>query len=338
MSTTHSSEIAPLAVFARFKDSNHRVSDVGLSARQLHVLSHRSGGPVERLVKAADEVLRNQFSKVEIPVAYVGIGWGRRALAFEKSALRRGDFVESEHPRVPKGNPEGGDFAPKNEASLATSEAIPAEPEATLLRPSDPKAKLTSNLGEAVEKRVLRRGAKTFLRTLLRIPGAAAADIIPAVGEAYDIEQTIEAVRDIKLLHAEITVARDYAKAGAQEVDALRVSQIDEGFSSSNAFAKDSAANDWMEKRFGAAGDGYQYHHIVEQGGANETAFTAEQLHSTENMIRVPTILHEEISAAYSAKSETDTTKTVREALRGKSFEEQRAEGIKIMRKLGIIK
>ncbi len=140
------------------------------------------------------------------------------------------------------------------------------------------------------------------------------------------------------LLHAEITVARDYAKAGAQEVDALRVSQIDEGFSSSGAFAKDADANDWMEKRFGAAGDGYQYHHIVEQGGANETAFTAEQLHSTENMIRVPTILHEEISAAYSAKSETDTTKTVRETLRGKSFEEQRAEGIKIMQKLGIIK
>jgi hypothetical protein len=96
INSSDSSEISPLAVFARFEDRNHCVSDVGLSARQLYILSHRSGGSIEQLVKAADEVLRNQFSKVDMPVAYVGIGWGRRTLAVGKSDLRRGDFIESE--------------------------------------------------------------------------------------------------------------------------------------------------------------------------------------------------------------------------------------------------
>jgi len=35
---------------------------------------------------------------------------------------------------------------------------------------------------------------------------------------------------------------------------------------------------DLLEKRFGSAGDGYQYHHIVTQGGANAGNILAEQL------------------------------------------------------------
>ena len=78
-------------------------------------------------------------------------------------------------------------------------------------------------------------------------------------------------------------------------LEELRVSDEEQGFSSARAFRKTTTA-----KYYGPAGEGYDYHHIVEQGGANADNIPAEQLHSTENMIRMPRLLHEEIISAYS--------------------------------------
>ena len=44
---------------------------------------------------------------------------------------------------------------------------------------------------------------------------------------------------------------------------------------------------------FGAAGAGSQYHHIVTQGGLNAKKIPAELLQNTDNIVRLPTLLHE---------------------------------------------
>jgi hypothetical protein len=54
-----------------------------------------------------------------------------------------------------------------------------------------------------------------------------------------------------------------------------------------------------LSKRFGPAGDGYQYHHIVTQGGQNATKIPAAQLQNTDNIVRLPTLIHEAVTAEY---------------------------------------
>lgn len=91
-----------------------------------------------------------------------------------------------------------------------------------------------------------------------------------------------------------------------------------------------------LTKRFGPAGDGYEYHHIVTQGGANKDNIPPEQLQNTENVIRIPTILHEAINEEYSQKKE-GTNMTVYEWIQTQPYDVQREEGLKILRRLHII-
>ena len=119
-------------------------------------------------------------------------------------------------------------------------------------------------------------------------------------------------------------------------LDELRVSPACESFPSYDAFYKNLSIEELLLKRFGRAGDGYQYHHIVEQGSAN-SQFSAPELQSTDNIIRLPTLLHEAINSRYYEDAETAPHLSIREWLRTKSFDDQRNEGIRIMRELGII-
>ena len=64
-------------------------------------------------------------------------------------------------------------------------------------------------------------------------------------------------------------------------------------------FLKVGASPDYMEKRFGGAGAGFQYHHIVTQGGVNTDIIPPEQLQNTDNIIILPTLLHEEVNDEY---------------------------------------
>ncbi|MRW82625.1 type IV secretion protein Rhs [Pseudoduganella sp. FT26W] len=73
-------------------------------------------------------------------------------------------------------------------------------------------------------------------------------------------------------------------------------------------------------------------HHIVEQCQAysHRSSFTAEQLNSTNNLIRIDTATHDKISSYYSSKLQ-GTNITVRDWLNGRSFEEQFKFGIDVI-------
>nr|WP_257463327.1 hypothetical protein [Archangium lipolyticum] len=87
----------------------------------------------------------------------------------------------------------------------------------------------------------------------------------------------------------------------------------------------------------GPAGDGNQWHHIVEQRKVNVDRFGPEAIHNTENVIAVEKARHDAISAYYSSKSRDTGNMVVREWLRTKSYEEQRAFGLDILRQFGVL-
>jgi hypothetical protein len=92
-----------------------------------------------------------------------------------------------------------------------------------------------------------------------------------------------------------------------------------------------------FKRAMGSAGEGKNWHHVVEQHAGNVKRFGAEALHNTENVIKVETAVHTEISAFYSSSQPELGGMVVREWLRTQSYEQQRAYGLEILRRFGVI-
>ncbi len=84
-----------------------------------------------------------------------------------------------------------------------------------------------------------------------------------------------------------------------------------------------------MENR----GIGKQWHHIVEQSQIGQ--FGAEAINSPGNVTTVSTLDHIRISAYYSSKTEFTGGLTVRQWLKGQSWEEQYGFGVSVLKKFG---
>ncbi|MGH9948405.1 MAG: RHS repeat domain-containing protein, partial [Pyrinomonadaceae bacterium] len=88
-----------------------------------------------------------------------------------------------------------------------------------------------------------------------------------------------------------------------------------------------------FKRALGNASTGNQWHHVVEQG---QTQFGGARLNSPGNLIQIPSALHTRISAHFSS-IRPGTGQTVRQWLRGQSFEQQHAYGMQVLRDLGAI-
>ena len=78
---------------------------------------------------------------------------------------------------------------------------------------------------------------------------------------------------------------------------------------------------------FGRAGAGFAWHHIVEKNASNVEKFGPRAIHNIENMVVLDEPTHNIISGMYNSKG-------VRDAISAMSYEEQRAEGIKVLQDL----
>ncbi len=94
---------------------------------------------------------------------------------------------------------------------------------------------------------------------------------------------------------------------------------------------------DDFESAFGKAGPGYDWHHIVEQSDDNIKDFGATAIHSTWNVVRVPTLVHQEISDYYSMRDPQHPGYTRRSWLQTRSPDEQYDTGIEVLRKFGVL-
>jgi hypothetical protein len=87
-----------------------------------------------------------------------------------------------------------------------------------------------------------------------------------------------------------------------------------------------------LKNALGPAGEGKQWHHIVEQTPGNVERFGPHALHNTQNVIPLETALHQEVSGFYSSIRPGITnsrTLTIRQWLSTQSYEAQRAFGLK---------
>lgn len=82
---------------------------------------------------------------------------------------------------------------------------------------------------------------------------------------------------------------------------------------------------------------GYERHHIVEQTPARQDGFRRDLIDAPENIVSVSKFKHEEISGHYQKKNPKLGDKSLREHLRGKSWEERRKAGLEVLEEFGVL-
>jgi hypothetical protein len=205
-----------------------------------------------------------------------------------------------------------------------------------------PKDKSSEGLANTAQKLKRLKALREF-RAALQVALVAVTTVplegVPGVNVAVSIRAAVElGAIAVELGNNEIEINRaiEFVEKGPYALDQLQVGGNGDTFSSFDDFKKISFAEAIL-KAYRAAGPGKEWHHMVEQGGDNETNFSPEQLQSTKNIIPLPGPVHDLVTAEY-AKEYDHSGVSVREWLSGQSFEAQWNEGVKILRTLGIVK
>jgi hypothetical protein len=241
-------------------------------------------------------------------------------------ALLKASPDDPDHPGWPAGaeGGQGGEFRPKDAPAPGIGHNQP---------PPDRPSVATEEALKRVAQLAARRLIRARLMMALRIVATAVANLAPIIGEVADaalVAELVALAAEFNQLKIETDAALEFLN-GPRTLDDLRVGSENESFSSYDAFKKTD-----LEKRFGPAGDGYEYHHIVEQT-SNRDGIPSDLLQNTDNIVRIPKLLHELVSAEYSKSVEEASHLTVREWLKTQSYEAQRAYGLKVLRDLGIL-
>lgn len=184
-------------------------------------------------------------------------------------------------------------------------------------RPKDgTEAVISDEDKQQIESLAARRAIREILFSFLRIGVEAALSLIPGIGEASDValfRELLEMAGQYRQLRIDTQAAIDFVKTRPHTLAEL------------------SAAAD------AASEPGYENHHIVMQGGTNRMNIPEEQLQRPDNIVRVPTLLHERITAEYFKASRVMPGMKVYQWLQTQPFDVQYDEGVKIMRDLKII-
>ncbi len=203
------------------------------------------------------------------------------------------------------------------------------------------RSKDASELTQKVKSLIARRALRTGLLAGLRVGIEGLGNLIPGVDVAADVMMVADIARTVvefRKLAIDAAAALNFVNDGPHGLEDLQVSTNGyEDFSSYDAFYKGEPSPEFLAKRFGPAGDGQQYHHIVTQGGTNADNISPEQLQNTDNIIRLPTILHEAVNAEY-LKDSPDPNMNMYQWLQTQPYDVQREQGLKILRNLHILK
>jgi hypothetical protein len=181
---------------------------------------------------------------------------------------------------------------------------------------------------------------RTNLAAALHVGLEALGNLIPGVDVAADaallitVAQTISEYRQLAI---DAAAALDFVKEAPYSLEDLQVSSSYQEFPSYSDFLKSNLSLAVIVKMFGAAGDGSQYHHIVTQGGQNETKIP-QLLQNTDNIVVLPTLLHEMVSDEYLGPAPDNSGRTLYNWLQTQPYEVQRETGLKILRNLNILK
>ena len=92
-----------------------------------------------------------------------------------------------------------------------------------------------------------------------------------------------------------------------------------------------------LKNAIGRAGEGKDWHHIVEQSQIEKSGFLPEQIHNVDNIIAIDHDVHMKIIGYYKRKDLLFTDGlSVRDWLSGQSFEEQYNFGLDVLKMFGV--
>jgi hypothetical protein len=237
--------------------------------------------------------------------------------ALHLNEIHKASPDDPKHPGWPAGTEDGlgGKFRPKDGSAAAITQEI--------------------------KDRIKRRELRLNLVAALHIGVEAMANLIPGVDVAADVVMVADIARtasEYRKLAIDATAALDFVKDEPHSLEDLQISSNNyEEFSTYDLFVKSELSPDQMAKRFGGAGDGNQYHHIVTQGGTNGSNFSPQQLQNTDNIVILPTLLHEAVNDEYLRPSPVRNMNMYR-WLQTQPYDVQREEGLKILRELHILR
>lgn len=237
-------------------------------------------------------------------------------------------------PRVPAGNPDGGQWTDGTATggitslSLGTHESIAAEAGSLGLFQIAPRdgsfegVQLAGDLpgigdngGPALDESPpaipssepdTRAERMRFVRAVARWIGSVGR-VAPAVGAYFE---ALDQINDLKRLTDVIRTAND-PPATLEELQA-RAQLPSEA--------------------------GYEDHHIVGQLAQNRQQFGDGRIDSPENTVRIPTLKHLDINGWYSRPNDRFGGLSPRDYLRGKNWDEQLSIGLEVLRDQGVLK
>jgi len=140
--------------------------------------------------------------------------------------------------------------------------------------------------------------------------------------------------RGIKTVDKVMDITEPLIRSSDDIIDIIKVNEngighlIDpsEGFDSFNK----------LKKSLGFAGEGNEWHHIVEQSQIKKSGFAPEIIHNPENALAVDKDVHRKISGYYDSIDPQYSEKLrVRDWLAGQSYEFQYKFGLSVLKKYG---
>jgi len=93
-----------------------------------------------------------------------------------------------------------------------------------------------------------------------------------------------------------------------------------------------------LRKAASTPASGYDIHHIVERTSAEEHGFAREAINHPINLVRIPRLKHQEINAWYQTKNAEYGGLSPREYLSGRSWGVREAVGLRALRIHGVLK
>jgi hypothetical protein len=205
-------------------------------------------------------------------------------LALLRFGFRQSKAFDPNQPRVPAGNPDGGEWTSDGTTGPRIRLAGPL--------PIDDPPELPK---ERPPTSVERTGAiKEAARQLAKF-GGPIAKIIGAAYWLYEYDAKIEASLDPPKSLEELQQAVATPKLG------------------------------------------YHRHHIVEQTSAEQDGYPRRLIDGRDNLVRIPALKHDDISAWYSTKNKDFGGLSPRDYLRGKSWDRRREIGLDALRDHGVL-
>jgi hypothetical protein len=93
-----------------------------------------------------------------------------------------------------------------------------------------------------------------------------------------------------------------------------------------------------LQRDVGKPEKGYEVHHIVEQTPAAREGHSQEDIDGPDNLVRVPTLKHWEITGWYMTRNRDYNYLSPRAFLQGKSWQMRRKVGIEALTDAGVLK